>query len=215
MRVATRHVVWDWNGTLLADLELVVESVNHVLSHHAAGPIDADDYRNHYQRPVPRLYEGLLGRALERHEFPRLSALYHDHYHAHLHRAPLAASARTTLCALSERGHGQSLLSMWSHERLVTELERRDLTSWFAAVDGAAGAMHGTKREALERHLARVGVRPDEALVVGDALDDADAAGELGARAVLLASGTHHRRDLEARGVPVIDDLAQLVELVC
>ena len=27
-----QHVVWDWNGTLLDDVELAVTGVNHVLS---------------------------------------------------------------------------------------------------------------------------------------------------------------------------------------
>ena len=39
------HVVWDWNGTLVEDLPVVVESVNAALDAIGEAPITEDDYR--------------------------------------------------------------------------------------------------------------------------------------------------------------------------
>ena len=47
-----RHIVWDWNGTLFDDLDIVVASVNVSLRSVGAPPIDADEYRAVYQRPL-------------------------------------------------------------------------------------------------------------------------------------------------------------------
>ena len=60
---AMAHVVWDWNGTLLDDLEIVVEAVNSSLALFDAAPITADGYRDLYTRPVKLFYDRLLGRA--------------------------------------------------------------------------------------------------------------------------------------------------------
>ena len=49
-------------------------------------------------------------------------------------------------------------------------------------------------------------------LVVGDALDDAEAAAAVGARCVLYDSGSHHRSHLREAGVPLIDSLLEVVE---
>ena len=56
------HVVWDWNGTLVEDLPIVVESVNAALDAIGEVPITEDDYRAYFTRPVGQFYERLLER---------------------------------------------------------------------------------------------------------------------------------------------------------
>ena len=60
-----RHVVWDWNGTLLDDLAATLEAINEVMDHFGAAACDEDTYRRHYTRPVQRFYEHLLDRPLD------------------------------------------------------------------------------------------------------------------------------------------------------
>ena len=48
------HVVWDWNGTLLDDLPIVLASVNVGIEPYRSTPVTLDDYRTHYTRPVKR-----------------------------------------------------------------------------------------------------------------------------------------------------------------
>jgi phosphoglycolate phosphatase-like HAD superfamily hydrolase len=56
-------------------------------------------------------------------------------------------------------------------------------------------------------------IDPTSIVMVGDALDDADAAEGLGIRCVLYASGSHHREELEATGYPVADTLVEALNL--
>jgi phosphoglycolate phosphatase-like HAD superfamily hydrolase len=82
----------------------------------------------------------------------------------------------------------------------------------FVRVDGRVGASHGGKTEQMVRHLAAIeGVDPRSVVVIGDAVDDAVAAGHAGAHAVLYTGGSHCRTSLEAAGVPVVDTLAEAV----
>ena len=87
------HVVWDWNGTLVEDLPVVVESVNAALGAIGEAPITEDDYRAHFTRPVGRFYERLLERSISAAEWDTLDRVFHDRYRDALDRIPLAADA--------------------------------------------------------------------------------------------------------------------------
>ncbi len=205
------HVVWDWNGTLFDDFEQVVEAVNEGLVPYGIGPIDATAYRDHYTRPVKRFYDSLLGREVGEDEWVDLDRRFHDAYRRMLGSARLAAEAEHALADLAGRGVTQSLLSMYPHDELVELVERFELGSWFVAVDGLRGSSGDRKAGHLAAHLGSLGVDPATVLLVGDALDDAEAAAAVGAACVLYHSGSHHRQQLEAAGVPVIESLIDVV----
>jgi len=110
--VGRSHLVWDWNGTLLDDLPIVVEAVNRSIAMFDVGPIDADGYRDHYTRPVRHFYDNLFGRVVADEEWLRLNTMFHDVYFDLATDADLAPGAREAIRSLEEAGWGQSLLSM-------------------------------------------------------------------------------------------------------
>jgi phosphoglycolate phosphatase-like HAD superfamily hydrolase len=204
---AVRHVVWDWNGTLVDDHLAVVAAINHALASLRLGPIDSEAFRSHFTRPVQRFYEGVAGRPIEPGEWRTLDEAYHDSYAASVDRLELAPDARAALAAAEAAGLSQSLLSMWRHRDLVALVERLRIGHWFVRVDGLRAPGGGGKTEHLVEHLAALEVDPRAALLVGDTLDDLAAARAVGARCVLYDGGSHHRAALETTGVPVVDTL--------
>lgn len=209
-----QHVVWDWNGTLLEDLPLVVESVNAALGEHALSSITVDDYTANYTRPVRRFYEVLLGRGVDDEEWHRIDTVFHDTYAAAVaERTELMDGAREALTAVDASHASQSLLSMYPHHLLLPLVDHFGLDDHFEVVHGLVGAGGGPKLPHLERHLEEMvhlhGDDPTRVLVVGDAIDDALAAQHVGARAVLLASGSHPRSGLESTGAPVVESLSE------
>ena len=209
-----RHVVWDWNGTLIDDQEVVVAAANDALTAAGREPIDADYYRTHYVRPVHLFYEHALGRPIPVDEWLELDDLYHDSYARRLDRAQLKPDALDALRHVADSGRSQSLLSMWRHDALMQQVERFGLASWFTRIDGLRGAGGGLKAQHMEEHLSALGLTGEDVLVIGDAIDDADAARHCGAACVLYDGGSHHRAELEAAGVPVVDSLAAAVDAV-
>ncbi len=211
-----QHVIWDWNGTLFDDLHIVVEAVNASLSELAAPPIDADGYRDHYTRPVHIFYERLLGREVTAEEWKQIDQTFHDTYRLGLPRADLAPDALDALELVADRGWSQSVLSMWWHDELVPFVAGRGLGRFMRRVDGNRGDAGETKQIHLERHLEALGIADVGAaafLVVGDSLDDAQAAAAAGVQCALYDSGSHHRSELEAAGVPVVESLRAAVDV--
>ena len=214
-----RHVVWDWNGTLFDDLDIVVAAVNVSLRAVGAGPIDADRYREVYQRPLHRFYETLLGRPVPPEEMASIDLDFHDAYHALLDQARLTVDARRAVDLVAARGQTQSVLSMWWHDRLVPAVRYFALDDYMLAVDGHRGPAGASKQNHLARHVEQLvrlfpgRVESRGMTVIGDVTDDADAARAVGVGCVLYDGGSQPRAALEATGAPVASSLIEAVEL--
>ena len=204
-----RHVVWDWNGTLLDDFGLNVVAVDESCRSIGGGGVTETDYRDHYTRPVTLFYERLLGRPLAEGEWDRLDAAYHAAYRRGLEQATLTPRVEEALRLAAGAGLTQSLLSMWEHDELLRLVRAFGLSPWFVRVDGQPGHGSATKLEYLDAHLQGLDrqlgpLRRDEVLMVGDTFDDADAAARLGLRCVLVEHGPHHAAALRAAGHTVV-----------
>ena len=214
-----RHVVWDWNGTLFDDLEIVVASVNVSLRSVGAPPIDADRYREVYQRPLHRFYEVLLGRPVLPDEMAAIDRDFHDAYHTLLDQARLTVDARSAVDLVAARGHTQSVLSMWWHDRLVPAVRYFQLDDFMLAVDGHRGPPGDSKERHLAGHVDQLirlfpeRVQREGVTVIGDVTDDADAARAVGVGCVLYDGGSQPRAALEATGSPVAATLVEAVEV--
>ncbi|MFJ4097152.1 HAD family hydrolase [Kitasatospora sp. NPDC089913] len=209
------HIVWDWNGTLFHDMEAVLGASNAAFATIGVGPMTLQEYREQYEIPIPRFYQRLLGRLPSEAEWLRLDDAFHDRYRQLSVACGLTDGARELLDDWRAAGRSQSLLSMYEHDRLLPVVEGFGLTGQFLRVDGRSGPAGGQKAEYLVRHLAALGTQVDPArtVLIGDAADDALAALEAGAHAVLYTGGSHTREKLEPVGVPVVDSLAEAVEL--
>ncbi len=207
-----RHIVWDWNGTLFHDIDAVVGATNLVFEPYGIA-YDTDGFRAVYTRPIWTAYERMLGRSLDDGEWERLDLAYHDHYHRLMVECGLADDAPATLQAWEAAGGRQSLLSMWTHDRLVPTITEFGIDHHFVRIDGLrTPASGGQKAASMVAHIAALGVDPADVLVIGDSVDDAHAAQHVGARAVLYTGGTTSRADLAALGVPVVDTLANAID---
>jgi phosphoglycolate phosphatase-like HAD superfamily hydrolase len=211
--VGDLHIVWDWNGTLLDDLHVVIEAANVSLGRLGIGPIDEEDYRDHFTRPVRAFYDSLFGRPILDEEWEILNDTFHREYYARVGGASLTGDAHRALKVVEGRGWAQSLLSMSPQEWLDHVVDRFRLDSRFVGIRGLTGPTGGLKAEHLEEHLGDLGVEPERAVVIGDTPDDATAATQVGARVVLYHGGSHHLPTLEEVGAPIAHTLVEAVEL--
>ncbi|MBD0670451.1 HAD family hydrolase [Streptomyces sp. CBMA156] len=209
------HIVWDWNGTLFHDMEAVLGASNAAFATIGVGPMTMQQYREQYEIPIPRFYERLLGRMPSPEEWLELDDAFHVRYGELSPGCGLTEGVRDLLAGWQSAGHSQSLLSMYEHDKLLPLVDTFGLTGSFLRVDGRSGPSGGQKAEHLTRHLAALArqVDPARTVLIGDAADDALAALGAGAHAVLYTGGSHTREKLEPIGVPVVDSLAEAVEL--
>lgn len=207
------HLVWDWNGTLLDDLPVVVAATNTTFASVGGPAVTAQEHRRDFRRPIADYYAQVLGRAVDQEEFDRLNKIFHDAYQAMLPGCRLTADA---LDAIGSWPGTQSLLSMWHHDELVPTVEGYGLTGHFVRVDGLRyrlGSAVDHKGPYLARHLSAQRLDPATVVLIGDTADDAHAAAAAGARCVLYSGGFSDPVQLRATGAPVVDTLVEAVTL--
>ncbi|MGW6533888.1 HAD family hydrolase [Streptomyces venezuelae] len=209
------HIVWDWNGTLLHDIHAVIEATNASFAELGLEAITLERYRDLYCVPIPRFYERLMGRLPTDAEWRVMDAVFHKHYWARAEVCGLAEGAAELLAGRQSAGRTQSLLSLAPHEHLVPIVRRHGIHEYFVRIDGRTDESHDGKAERMVRHLDALSEAVDvrRVVVVGDAVDDAVAAEHVGAQAVLYTGGSQSRASLELAGVPVVDSLADAVDV--
>lgn len=208
------HIVWDWNGTLLDDAGAVYRAACGVFAAHGLPPVTPERYRAAYCRPIQDFYARLFGREMAVEEFAGMDDEFHDAYRREMDQVALAAGTAEALRGWRAAGRTQSLLSMYRHDELVGLVRRLGIEGEFARVDGLVGPGGGRKAGHLAAHLTALRVDPGEVVLVGDSLDDAAAAAELGAGCVLFNGGYHDRAALLAAAVPVADTVAEAIALL-
>jgi len=205
------HLIWDWNGTLLDDLALVVAATNASLAGVGGPRVTAEEHRRDYRRPIAAYYEYVLGRPLVDGEFAILDGAFHDAYRAGLATADLTADALEAIAAWPGT---QSLLSMFFHDELVATVTVRGLDRHLSRVDGLRATVGGgPKAPHLRAHLGALGLTGTDCVLIGDSVDDAEAADEVGAGCVLYTGGFTAETLLRDTGRPVARTLIEAVTL--
>jgi phosphoglycolate phosphatase len=210
---AIRHVIWDFNGTLLDDVDCCVLALNSLLDERALARVSRAQYLERFGFPVRDFYLA-LGFDFAREEFERVSDVFIARYTAALSSAAPVARALEALLELQRRGVAQSVVSAMEQRLLRQLLEHFGLHGYMVHVRGLDHLGASSKVEVgltLQREL---GLSPDEILLVGDTLHDFEVASAIGCRCLLYARGHQTRARLEQSGAPVIDSLDAVLEHV-
>ena len=130
-----RHVIWDWNGTLLDDAWLCVEVMSGLLRARSLPPLDAARYQALFRFPVREYYRA-LGFDFSRESFEIVGTEFIVGYQARQHECRLQSGAFQALEALVQRGIGCSVLSASQQGRLEEQATRLGVRDRFVALLG-------------------------------------------------------------------------------
>ena len=190
-------VFWDWNGTLLDDMQVCLDIMDRILARRGLKPIGAlERYRKIFTFPVKDYY-ALAGLDLTGEDFLDLDC-------------SLVPGAWKTLKALNNMGARQILASASRQDDLERQVRAHGLDGAFSAVLGMSDDLGGGKAGLAAGYMRREGIEPADALFVGDTVHDFEVAQSIGCRCVLIAGGHQSVERLEATGTAVLDSIADL-----
>lgn len=219
------YIIWDWNGTLLDDVQAGVNALNRMLENRGLSPITKEFYRAHFGFPVRPFYVQ-LGMDPER-EWDRICVEFHDYLHEepqHIRPDTIAA-----LEYVKSRGGGQSILSALRQDLLLRDTATEGVQSFFDEIFGVDNLDGATKLSRGFDLLAKLNFpspknlspttnhqRPatNPLFFIGDTLHDAEVATALGATAILVAGGHQSADRLQAAGCRVAPTLLDAVKAV-
>jgi phosphoglycolate phosphatase len=208
------HVIWDWNGTLLDDVELNMSVVCSLMRKHGLPQsLDLVEYRRLFNYPLSEFYEA-VGFDFTKISFEQLQAEFLEAYTTALLKPSLTAGAADAVRDLDAIGAHQHVLSAFESVALHAQVRQSGLFQYFRTVIGALTPDVGSKVELGAFHLRYLRESDDRVVMVGDTIQDYEVATALGFDCVLVAGGHQSEERISACGVPVLSSLHELSSLI-
>jgi phosphoglycolate phosphatase len=212
--VATlQTVIWDFNGTILSDVELSVEGLNLLRSRRAMSAVTVEEYRDLFGFPVQDYYAG-LGFDFTADPFSDLSREYHDHFFANMHNCRPHRHIPELMREIRERGVRQFVLSAMQEPELRRVLSLLGLAECVEEIYGLGDLLARGKVERGHQLMRDWDVVPDETVLIGDTDHDVDVARELGVTPITLTIGHQAPHRFDHFDHPRVDSVQELRTLL-
>lgn len=204
-----KHIIWDWNGTLLNDVNFCRKIINGILVDNKLPELSLNKYREIFTFPVQDYYVA-AGLDFSKTSFEILGKDFIDEYESNKLTCSLHDNAVEVLSAIHQKGIKQSVLSAYLHENLVNILTHYNLTQYFDNIVGLDNIYAGSKIHLGTRLIEELDVNKSEVLFIGDTLHDAEVAEAMGINCILIANGHQVKERLMVNSNLVLADLADL-----
>lgn len=208
-----KHVIWDWNGTLLDDAGIVVDSMNTLLSKRGLPGINMEKYRDIFTFPV-RDYYLLLGFDFALEPFEILAGEYMEEFNSDKYTFRLFDHVYEVLGGIQSAGLSQSILSACREEELLSLVERFGIKKYFSGVAGLNDHYAAGKLDRGKKWLEGAGIDPGEAILVGDTVHDYEVSRELGCDCLLVPNGHQSHERLTRLETNIVDSLPGVLNFI-
>lgn len=205
-----KHIIWDWNGTIIDDVDLCVELINWLLKERNLKTISKDEYKNIFTIPVKNYYAA-LGFDFERESFEIIGRKWIEEYERRKFECKAYPGILEVMEKIKNLGIGQSILSAYSQHTLEEMADHFGLTQYFSHIVGLDNIYAAGKLHLGQQLIKKLGNGKGETLMIGDTEHDFEVATEMGADCILLSSGHYDKKRLETLGVKVIDSISELL----
>lgn len=183
-----KHVIWDWNGTLVNDTHLAVEAACVLLEEYNLPLIDIAHYKEYFRFPV-RDYYKLMGFDLEKISFEKLCERYVVEYNQKRSKlAKLFDGAAETL-ALIKKHKKQSILTAGEEVYVQGMVKHFDIHHYFDHVYGIHNHLAESKVYRGKELVEHSGILATDTILIGDTDHDLEVGQEMGVDVLLIADG--------------------------
>lgn len=206
------HVIWDWNGTLLNDVDFGFRLANWLLKEfHLPEMKDLSEYHRHFTFPIREYYRAIgFGDDI----FPEAAVKWMDQYMAKEHECPLQPYALEITRLFREKGLRQVIISASKLSNLKFQLAERPYFEDFDPPRGLGDIYAGSKVEIAKDWMKQSGAKGESTVFIGDTLHDAEVAAAIGCRCILVAGGHQAIDTLKTAGVPLAKDLREAAGII-
>lgn len=203
------HIFWDFNGTILDDVQTGIDCVNELLKKRGLAVIpDKEYYKEVFGFPIIDYYKR-LGFDFDKESYHDVAVEWVAFYMEKVKSAKMNDGVRKLLCRIKELGIPQYILSATEQKMLKTQLEMLGIAEFFEEVTGLDNIHAGSKTELGKRFVERI--NPQKALVIGDTTHDYETALAMGADCILFTDGHMNRETLEKCGCKLFDSFETLI----
>lgn len=203
-----KHIIWDWNGTLLNDTSLCTQILNESLRKRNIPEITVQQYKEKFLFPIKTFYES-IGFDFDKEPFENSNNEFNTGFVDQFKSLALQPFAKDTIIKFSDQKITQTILSASRHDRLKEQVNFFDITQYLQHVVGTNNLYaHGKEYEG-EELLLTLDIPEEETIIIGDTLLDSSVAKYLKIDCALVSNGHNDMKRLKETGAFTFLDIQE------
>lgn len=207
-----KTIIWDWNGTLLNDLDFCVSTINSLLKKRNLPLLNGQKYKEVFSFPVKDYYQA-IGFDFSKEEFEIPAREFIDLYDSGVENCRLHNSTIKVLKYFKKKGIQQFVLSAMKQNMLEQTLKQKGIIDFFEGVYGLDNHYAVSKVERGKQLISRFDIDTKNAWIVGDTNHDYEVAQKLDIKCILISDGHQSEPRLRETDSIVISELSKIKTL--
>jgi phosphoglycolate phosphatase len=207
-----RHIIWDWNGTILDDSWLCVDIINKMLCKRNMPQITEQQYSEIFQFPAKTFYEK-IGFDFNHHSIENLSNEYIKKYEKEKFKCNTRSCFHKLQPILNQNNIKQSILSAYVEKYLNNILVHHNMHDIFTHISGLNNCLAESKIKNGIALIEKINIPKDECLFIGDTIHDLETAEAMGIECVLIPSGHNSEERLKNKTDKIITNLTDIINI--
>ncbi len=203
-------VIWDWNGTLLNDLNFCVSTINILLEKRKLSLLNPESYKEVFSFPVKDYYQA-IGFDFQKEDFSIPAREFIDLYDNGVKNCVLHNSAIEVLTHFKTVGFRQFVLSAMKQNMLENTLKQQNIFHFFEGVAGLNDHYASSKIERGKQLISEYNIEKSSSWIIGDTIHDFEVAESLGIRCILIADGHQSVKRLKSTNAIIFKNLKNLM----
>lgn len=208
-----KHVIWDWNGTLLNDVQLGHRLLNYLQKLKGVKTASFVEYRKMFTFPITEFYKR-AGLFKDDKSFYKLADIWIKEYDEGVKECFLHEEAEDVLENLMDKGVTHSILTASLESMALAQLKSYGIDKYFTAVTGKQDYYASGKSELIEKHLKKIEYAPEEIIFVGDTLHDMEIANNIGCDHIIVENGHQDVKDLPDQDITTASNLSEVAAII-
>ena len=206
------YLVLDFNGTIIDDVDLCLNILNHLLEERNYKKVSLEEYKHIFTFPIKKYYIN-AGFNLEKYSFTSISSEFISLYQKASLNCKLYEGINELIDKCNNNRIKVVLLSASQIDNLKEQTDHFGLSEKFEAILGTSNIEAASKVESGKNYFKDK--QDKKILFVGDTTHDAEVASAIGADALLITHG-HQARDilLKANPLKVIDSFKEVADIL-
>lgn len=201
------HIIWDFNGTILDDVETGIMSVNKLLRDRGLPEIQSKDhYRRIFRFPIKEYYQS-LGFDFSKEPYEVIAPLWVEQYMENVKTAKMFDDVEYALAFFREKGIKQTVLSATEESMLKMQLEDLGIIGYFDEVLGLDN-IHASSKQRLATEWRNRHPK-EKAVMLGDTDHDFEVARSMDVECALICRGHQSKEYLLSFSSNIYHDILQ------
>ena len=205
-------IFWDWNGTLLNDMHICIDSINILLKERNKELLTLEEYRKIFTFPVKEYYEK-AGFDFSKEDFSKPATEFINVYTQKLPDAPLFKNTVKVLEFFRQKDKPQYIISAMEQNSLITSVKERNIENYFKKIMGINNHYAVSKIDRAKQLINEIDTYPEEICLIGDTIHDYQVAEKIGCNCILVTDGHQNRERINSTNCVVVDKLNDVIEL--